>query len=146
MKNMNKEVIINGVKQNCYVRDVSLMAVQPIKGIKQKKYPSLERELLSNGFTEEIKIRDYPITAESVKSYADAANYRNDPAQAVANAPNRVNLGDITQVQDFVKNNPQDAVRVFRDVLSRLGKLQSSGSTKSNADNSPIQETNNKEV
>lgn len=118
---MSERVKILGVMQNCYRRDVDpLYAVPKKKDDTVKTYLSLERKNLPNGFIEHVEEKDYPINAESVTSYADGADYRRDPAAAVANAPKRVNLGDITQVQDFIKNEPQQAVRVYRDVLAKL--------------------------
>lgn len=119
-----KPVSINGVRQNCYVLGVANSTFSTRSGKVEIKYPSLEREQLPNGFTEGIEIKDYPINSQSVTSYADGADYRNDPAQAVANAPKRVNLGDVAEVQEFLKNDPQNAVRVFRDVLAKLETAQ----------------------
>lgn len=119
-----KPVHVNGIRQNCYVAGVASSTFSTRTGKVETKYPSLEREQLPNGFTEGIEIKDYPINSQSVTSYADGADYRNDPAQAIANAPKRVNLGDITQVQEFLENDPQNAVRVFRDVLAKLETIQ----------------------
>lgn len=127
MEKIRKNVVINGIRQNCYVRDVLSTESSYISDTKKiTKYGSLERKQLPNGFTEQVEERDYPITSDSVTSYADGADYRNDPLQAIANAPKRVNLGDVTEVQKFVQNDPQNAVRVFRDVLSRLEKYNAS--------------------
>lgn len=56
--------------------------------------------------------KDYPINSESVSSLAEGADYRNDPAQAIAQAPKRVNLGDVTEAQAFL-NNPQYAASLL---------------------------------
>lgn len=116
-----KQIKIQGILQNCYRRDVNPDYRQPrVHDTTIEKYVSLERKQLPNGFVEEIELKDYPINAASVTSYADGADYRNDPAQAVANAPKRVNLGDVTEIQDFLKNDPLEAVRVFRNVAKAL--------------------------
>ena len=114
-------VKIGGIRQNCYRRDVDLAYKPPQKRDDTVRYyESLERKNLSNGYIEQVEVKDYPINAASITSYADGADYRRDPMAAVSNAPKRVNLGDITQVQDFLKNDPQQAVRIYRDVLSKL--------------------------
>lgn len=124
-----KQVSINGIRQNCYVLDTRT-ALQDSVSIKpETHYPSLERKQLPNGFVEGVEVKDYPINSKSVTSYADGADYRNDPMQAVANAPKRVNLGDVSQVQEFLESDPQSAVRVFRDVLARLEQYQKSNPT-----------------
>lgn len=115
-----KRISVFGIRQNCYrfcggrVSDVTL---SPNKT--QKKYTILERKTLPNGYVDEMVERDYPINSESVTSYADSADYRNDPAQAVANAPKRVNLGDLTEAQAFLAN-PQNQARVCKDTLDKL--------------------------
>lgn len=79
----------------------------------------MEKKDLPNGYVQELVEKDYPITSESVTSYADGADYRNDPAQAVANAPARVNLGDITEAQKFL-DNPQNFIKTFNEVKEKL--------------------------
>lgn len=116
-----KKVVIGGLKQNCYVKDI-LTGTRDIKKFEtQKTYDSLERKKLPNGYTEEIEVKDYPINSASVTSYADGADYRNDPLQAIANAPKRTNLGDVTELQAFLNGqDPQSAIRVYKDVISKL--------------------------
>ena len=119
-----KSVVIGGIRQNCYRRDIDVNYKQPSNCDDTiREYQSLERKHLPNGYIEQIEKKDYPINSQSVTSYADGADYRRDPVAAVANAAKRVNLGDITQVQDFLKNDPQQAVRVYRDVLNRLVQM-----------------------
>lgn len=121
MKNERKPVIINGYKQNCYFRDIPinpLLTKNPNNT--QDKYFALERKNLPNGYVEEIVEKDYPINPDSLYSYAESADYRNDPNQAIAKAPKRVNLGDVSGVQEFLANDPQRAMTTYRDVLSRV--------------------------
>lgn len=80
----------------------------------------LVRKNLPNGFVEEVETKPYPINSASVTSYADSANYRNDPVSAVANATKRVNLGDVAGVQEFLASDPQRAVKVFSEVLPKI--------------------------
>lgn len=120
LKIQKKQVTILGVRQNIYVGDTVQGICDRVKHTPEKQYPSLERKNLPNGFTESVEIKDYPINSKSVSSYADSADYRNDPNGAIANAPNRVNMGDISQVQEFLANNPHQAVEVFRNVMNTL--------------------------
>lgn len=53
--------------------------------------------------SEQVVEREYPITPESVKSYAEAADYHRDPVTAAMTAKPRTNLGDIRGMQDVSK-------------------------------------------
>lgn len=134
-----KPVRINCVRQNCYVlgRRTDLEGISASHIAEEKKYVELKQEVLPNGYVEKLEEVDYPINSASVTSYADGADYRNDPLQAVANAPKRVNLGDISEVQAFIEKDPQTAVRVFRDVIAQL-KSRESGS---NGNEEPAKDT-----
>lgn len=120
-----KKARVCGSRQNCYVLDMTNVSNVSRHIPTETKYDSLERVHLPNGYTEEVVQKDYPITSESVTSYADSADYRNDPLQAIANAPKRVNLGDITEVQKFMQEDPQGSARVFRDVVAKLKQYES---------------------
>lgn len=118
---MKKQVKINGLRQNCYVSDVLTDTIaHRIKP--PRHYVELKEKITDNGYIQELEKMEYPITSESVTSYVDSADYRRDPMQAVANAPKRVNLGDITQVQDFIAQDPMQAVRVYKEVGEQLAK------------------------
>lgn len=120
---LKRPLLINGIPQSVYVkeccRDMNTIPSQ-LRNVTKSKYDSLERRQLSNGFVEEIVEKDYPINSESVTSYVESSDYRNDPAQAIANAPKRVNLGDISQVQQFVQDNPVQAVGQYADILQKV--------------------------
>lgn len=114
-----KRVIINGLRQNCFVLD-GKPKCSATQCPRPTHYFSLEKKQLDNGYTFELEKVDYPITSESITSYVDSADYRRDPMQAIANAPKRVNLGDITEVQKFIESDPQQAVRVYKAVGEKL--------------------------
>lgn len=119
-------VKICGFAQNVYRRDYSgIPRTTPNPNKKQEFYASLEKKTLPNGYIEGIVKKDYPINSESVSSLAEGADYRNDPAQAVAAAPKRVNLGDVTEAQAFL-DNPQYAASLFNDVKAKLTAYYSS--------------------
>ena len=121
---MKDKVCIAGIMQNCFRRDTNSVIKSRTKpNTEIKKYCSLEKKEIANGFVEVLEEKDYPINARSVSSYAKGADYRNDPVGAAANGVKRVNLGDITDIQDFIANEPQRAVMVYKGVLEKLAKV-----------------------
>lgn len=116
---MKDKVIIGTYAQNCYRTDGTMCAHISNEKFKQDKYFSLEKVNLPNGYIEKLVEKDYPINSESVSSLAEGADYRNDPLQAIAQAPQRVNLGDITEAQKFLEN-PQNNAKIFESVKSQL--------------------------
>lgn len=129
---------ICGYRQNCYRKDSIGMSVTASPNRTQATYLSLEKKNLSNGYVEGIISKDYPINSESVSSLAEGADYRNDPAQAIAQTPKRVNLGDVTEAQAFL-DNPQQSARLFNDVKAKLAAYYSAAfesTEENNVDNS----------
>lgn len=123
LEESKRPILINGIPQNVFaLRQKKDFTVIPshLKNTTIKKYNTLERKVLPNGYCEEMVRKDYPINSESVSSYVESSDYRNDPAQAIANAPKRVNLGDISQVQEFVRDNPVQAVGQYADILQKV--------------------------
>lgn len=118
-----KEVKINSFKQNGIVlRNVPHTIVsEEQKNKTQEKYTVLEKQMLENGYVEMVVEKDYPINSDSVSSMAEGADYKNDPMQAIAKERPRVNLGDITQAQEFLQN-PQNAKRIFEQTKMRLAQ------------------------
>lgn len=113
-------VRVGTFRQNCYrVDSRGSIRKDPRPNVTKEKYISQEKVLLPNGFVEELVEKTYPINSDSVSSFAEGADYRNDPAQAIANASQRVNLGDITEAQEFLKN-PQNNAKMFNEIKSKL--------------------------
>lgn len=131
---------ICGYRQNCYRKDSIGLSHTSSPNRTQQKYLSLEKKILSNGYVEGIVQKDYPISSESVSSLAEGADYRNDPAQAIAQAPKRVNLGDVTEAQAFLEN-PQQSARLFNDVKAKLAAYYSSV-TKTDEGSSSVDNSN----
>lgn len=128
-----KPVVVFGVKQNCYALDCrkpgsSIPLAVPNRTI--KKYYELEQKTLDNGYVEQVVEKDYPINSDSVSSYIESSDYRLDPNQAIAQAPKRVNLGDVTEVQDFMKNNPMQATLHYADVLQKVSQYMKQQASK----------------
>lgn len=129
---MKKDIKIGGLRQNCYALDTR--TVMEDSHINQPKYySSLEKKQLPNGVLYNLEEVEYPITSESVTSYVESSDYHRDPLAAIAASPKRVNLGDITEVQDFIQKNPQDALRVYRQVGEQLQKYFESQTQAQNA-------------
>lgn len=115
-----RPVRVGTFRQNCYrVDSRDGIRKHPRPNVTKETYISQEKVLLPNGFVEELVEKTYPINSDSVSSYAEGADYRNDPAQAIANASQRVNLGDITAAQEFLKN-PQNNAKMFNEIKSKL--------------------------
>lgn len=111
-----KQIRINGNKLNSYLlyRNLGLSptvfdTVTDSPNKEEMTYVSQEHKLLPNGYVQELVQKDYPINSKSVSSLAEGADYRNDPVQAIARAPQRVNLGDITEAQKFLENPMHNA-------------------------------------
>lgn len=118
-KQIMKPVIVNGLKKNSFARDVSISS--PICQSKTvAAYVDIDVVKLPTGSYQELVEKDYPINSESVSSYADGADYRRDPLAAISNAPKRVNLGDVSEVQKFLRDNPMEAARQYRDILKKV--------------------------
>lgn len=58
----------------------------------------------------------YPVTPESVKSYAASADYRNDPAAAMATPAPSANLGDLTDVQKVLSADMESARALYSNL------------------------------
>ena len=74
--------------------------IQTVQDRRTRKYFALEEQTNRDGFKGEVLVeKDYPITPEYVSSFAASSDYRSDPLGAIAAAPPRRNLGDVTQLQ-----------------------------------------------
>lgn len=92
--------------------------------------------------SEQIVEREYPITPESVKSYAEAADYRRDPVTAAMTAKPRTNLGDIRQMQDISK---MDTVQLnalqlrYRAAMAEVEKVRAAKAQQQQQASAPVQ-------
>lgn len=98
MATKNKPLVTNTLAQNVFVRDT-----RPAFDRKSKEahrvYFELQETETDDGISLKLEAVDYPITPDYVQSFVDSTNYKRDPAGAVASAPRRQNLGDITEMQ-----------------------------------------------
>lgn len=100
---------------------------QLVSGVKGNRTPSKYREVVEvrddNGMHFETVERDYPITADYVNSFADAANYKKDISSAL-NAPKKTNLGDISSVQEILQSDSRDILQQIDDLKKRVLETQ----------------------
>lgn len=87
-----------------------------VKSQRTRKYFELEEHVDEKGFRGEVLVqKDYPITPEYVTSFAAGADYHQDPVGAIANAPKRSNLGDITALQRALGLDYETARHLFSE-------------------------------
>lgn len=133
-----KKLNTNLIRTNCYISEVT-DTNQTTHKPTQKKYHELRRTMTHNGLKEELVEVDYPITADSVKSYEDSCDYRIDPVANITSAPKRKNLGDITGVQEFTEHDQSTAHSIYErikaDIISALKKNEQAKPVKENNDN-----------
>lgn len=95
-------------------------------GTKIRKYVELQETTTQNGVIEDYVEMDYPVTAESVNSFADSADYRKNP-EVIKQAVPRQNLGDIAEVQQLLRSD-MSALREIaarsQEVLTKINELQ----------------------
>lgn len=97
----------------------------------RKRYVELKDVETSNGLFQKYVTVDYPITPESVNSYADSADYRTNP-DVINQAVARKNLGDITEVQHLLNSDATQLRRIVQeaqDVLKRVEQARATAPT-----------------
>lgn len=75
--------------------------------------------------------RDYPITPETVKSYAESADYHTDPASAAAAAAAnpRKSLGDIRDIQKVASMDSAQFLDLARRMNAAAEEIQKKAAT-----------------
>lgn len=135
-KNPSRRLSCNLLQAEVYVRyPVCLIEDKPVK-----KYCELQERPCANGVIEEYVSVDYPITADSVNSFVDTADYKRNP-DVFANAVPRQNLGDVSEIQKVLSND-MTALREMlahgKDVLAKAEAIQKQNNT-SAAGNSSVE-------
>lgn len=93
---------------------------------KVRQYVELQEVPCENGIQEQYVLVDYPVTAESVNSFAESADYHTNP-EVVTRAQPRQNLGDITEVQQMLRSDMsglRDLVASAKDTLAKLEEYE----------------------
>ena len=90
------------VLQNCFRQVPEVLAVDPVK--QDDKYVALETSTdFFKGYQEQVVEYDYPITSESVTSYASGVDYKRDLFSAMKSNSGQ-NLGDVREAQRVANN------------------------------------------
>lgn len=122
-KTLQNRCVSNLIQQNVYLRDVRRVSDDTSHVEPPVVYPELVSELTSDGFKQVMVSRDYPITRESVKSYADSVDYK----QNLGDVPrvSAENLGDITEIQRIVSTMDSSSVNsLYKFLRERFSKQQ----------------------
>ena len=108
---------------NCFLSD-TLPPKDIHRGNKEHVYYELVREVKPEGIIESMREMPYPHTVESVKSYAEAADYRNDPlsAMVLASKNPRKNLGDIRETQNILRMDSQSVQALLKTLQDAFAK------------------------
>lgn len=115
----------NLIQQNCFVRDV-VSATDLRTSSVDKVYGTLDEETTQNGVRFKISEQPYPITPQYVNSFVDSADYRRDPANAIANGVKRENLGDVRDVQNLSKVDTMSAQELYAALKAKLEAFEKS--------------------
>lgn len=105
----------NLLQAEIYARNAQ-MCVPCVHNYSGKKYNELRNVDVANGIAQVPVEVPYPITPDSVKSYAASADYRNDPAAAMAMQPPAPNLGDLTDVQKVLSADMESARELYANL------------------------------
>lgn len=122
---MKKSIPIktNIIKQNCYIRECSPALDLKTDSKKEQFYQSMEEHIEKDCLRHILVDVPYEITPDYVNSFAQSADYRNDPIGAIVNAPvGRQNLGDITEYQKVSQMDDTQARDLFNQLKKRFSK------------------------
>lgn len=112
----------NILRQDCYVRECfgaeDLRSHVPA----MSSYPLIEQVVEQGGVREVVTERPYPITPESVNSYADSCDYKLDPEGCQLSG--RKNLGDIRVAQDLLSMDSGKLREEHEALRLRMLKIQ----------------------
>lgn len=113
---------------------------------KVTRYCELQETPCSNGVVEKLVECDYPITAESVNSYADSADYRKNP-EIIRQATPRQNLGDISDMQQVLRNDMsamRDLMKNSQEVLAKLEEYKAKQGVQGKVEEKGVEENGEK--
>lgn len=123
------------LQQNCFIRDcVSSCSSEPLE--KCSSYLSIDEVSTPKGVELRETVNPYPITPQYVNSFADSSDYRRDPVSAINNASKRINLGDITQIQDVASMDSSQARSLYEQLSKRFA---AAASDKSKVDENKVE-------
>lgn len=118
------------VKMNLIQQNVFVLAVTPEFDLKddmlQSDYVSQDEVVKSDGIKIERTQHDYPITPESVNSYVDGTNYKNDLSASLSRSAPGVNLGDVAAIQELLQKDPEQVASFFASALEKINASKQS--------------------
>lgn len=89
-------------------------------GQRTKSYTELVEHTTETGVNYSIEEFPYEHTPERVKSYASTCDYRNDPLQAVARAPKRNNVGDVSSVVELMSQDSEACLAMIDSLRAKI--------------------------
>lgn len=139
MKKTYNRVNCNLLQAEVYARNAQLLPKEN-HNYGNRKYMELRNVPYANGIRQEYVEVDYPITPETVKSYAASCDYHNDPAAAMATPPPGANLGDLTTLQDILSKDLEAA----RAAFAAYNKVKNAKPVPPAVDNSTVKQEKEK--
>lgn len=119
----------NLLRQDCYVRECFGADDLRSHVASVSTYPVLEQVVEQGGVREIISERPYPVTPESVNSFADSCDYKMDPVGCQISG--RKNLGDIRATQELLSMDSATLVSEQSALRARLVAVQEALKAKS---------------
>lgn len=112
------QVPMHVIKQNVYAR-VQVPMFDEKKDFLQDTYVSQDEVIVPGGVEVRRTVQPYEITPETVNSFSDGTNYRNDLAAAVSRPAPGQNIGDVSALTELLTKSPEE----IRSILSRFSDM-----------------------
>lgn len=119
MNSVNKRVQTNLLEQNVYVRDM-LPPFDEKKDYLIDSYIGLDTVVGDMCEKDVLSGNPYPITPDSVNSYADSTDYRTDPLAAMNSSAPGKNIGDVAMYQKILSMDPLERKTFLESVSVSL--------------------------
>lgn len=117
-----RKLVTNLIKQDCYVLDY----VPPFdekNDYLQKSFCSLDTVVDENGTREVLTKQAYPITPDSVNSFAASCDYKIDPLSAISQ-PQKGSYVDVGEIQRLSRMDSVDLQNAVEALRTRLKTAQ----------------------
>lgn len=142
-KKNTQRVYLNLIQQEVYFRNPEILTSNPGKKA-SKTYYELKEVIQADGSRIEKLVEvDYPISAESVKSYVESTDYKRNLEQAFNAPPKGRNLGDVVDMQKLLSMDKQQILEVYNQLGERIKAVSAKNST--NVVDNSNKEVNNNE-
>lgn len=114
-----RRIPTNLIQQNCYLRD-SRDALDLKTCSSTSSYLSVDESVDESGLHIKFNEYDYPITPTYVNSFAEGADYRKDPGNAILNGHHSKNLGDITSIQEIMSMDSSAQSELYAQLSAKF--------------------------